>query len=298
MSEYVISTCSTADLPREHFENRNIPFVSFHADLGGQEYLDDLGLSISLKEFYQEMREGVITKTSQVNTEEYIEFFETFLQEGKDVLHLCLSSGISGTFNAASIAKEMLEEKYPDRRIFVVDSLCASGGLGLLVDELVDVRDSGKSIEEAYEWVKEYRYKIQSWFFTSDLTYLIRGGRVSKTSGFVGTLLNICPLLTIDVDGKLVAKSKIRTKKKVIVATVDKMVELADNGTEYAGKCYISHSDCYEDARETADLVEETFPALKGKVYITDIGTTIGSHTGPGTVALFFVGAKRVKESD
>lgn len=294
MAEYVISTCSTADLPREHFENRNIPFVSFHADLGGQEYLDDLGLSISLQEFYQEMREGVITKTSQVNMEEYMEFFETFLKDGKDVIHLCLSSGISGTYNAANIARETLAEKYPDRKIYVVDSLCASGGLGLLVDELADVRDQGKSIDEAYEWVLEYRYKIQAWFFTSDLTYLIRGGRVSKTSGFVGTLLNICPLLTIDVEGKLVPKSKIRTKKKVIVACVDKMIELADNGKEYAGKCYISHSDCYEDAKETAELVEANFPALKGKVYITDIGTTIGSHTGPGTVALFFIGARRV----
>lgn len=294
MAEYVISTCSTADLPRQHFEDRNIPFVCFHADLGGQEYLDDLGQSISFKEFYQEMREGVITKTSQVNTEEYIEYFEPFLQEGKDILHICLSSGISGTYNAANIARDTLMEKYPDRKLYVVDSLTASAGLGLLIDELADIRDQGKTIDEAYEWVLEYRYKIQAWFFTSDLTYLIRGGRVSKTSGFVGTLLNICPLLTIDVEGKLIAKSKIRTKKKVIAAAVEKMVEFADNGTEYSGKCYISNSDCYEDAKETAELIEETFPALKGKVYITDIGTTIGSHTGPGTVAVFFVGAKRV----
>lgn len=296
MAEYVISTCSTADLPKNHFENRDIHYVCFHADLGGQEYLDDLGESIPLKDFYQEMREGVITKTSQVNTEEYIEYFEPFLQAGKDILHVCLTTGISGTFNAANVAKDMLSEKYPDRKLYIVDSFTASAGLGLLMDELADVRDQGKSIDEAYEWVLEYRYKIQGWFFTSDLTYLIRGGRVSKTSGFVGTLLNICPLLTIDVEGKLIPKSKIRTKKKVMAATVEKMLELADNGKDYNGKCFISHSDCYEDARETADMIEEAMPALKGKVYITDIGTTIGAHTGPGTVALFFVGQKRTAE--
>lgn len=293
MSNYILSCCSTADLTKEHFEKRDLNYICFHYELDGKEYKDDLGQSMSFEDFYKAMQEGAETKTSQVNASEYEEYFESFLKEGKDILHVCLSSGISGSFNSANIAKDMLEEKYPERKIYVVDSLTASSGFGLLVDKLADLRDEGMTIDELYEWVEENKHNCLAWFFTSDLTFFIKGGRVSKTSGFVAGVLNICPMLNVDPEGKLVARQKIRTKRKVIEAIVKKMEEKAEGGLDYSGKCYMSHSACYEDARAVADLIESKFSKLNGKVEINNIGTTIGSHTGPGTVALFYWGTDK-----
>ena len=291
--EYILSCCSTADLAEKHFNERNIHYICFHFELDGKQYDDDLGKSIAFSDFYQAMANGADTRTYQINQAEFEEYFEPFLKEGKDILHLCLSSGITGVLNSARMAKEELEEKYPDRKIYVVDSLAASSGYGLLMDRLADLRDSGMGIEELYRWTEENKLKMNHWFFSSDLTFFVKGGRISKTSGFVGSMLNICPLMNVDYQGRLIPRYKIRTKKKVIRAIVDKMEELAENRLDYSGKCYISQSNCYEDARAVADLVEERFPKLTGKVLINDIGTTIGSHTCPGTVALFFWGDER-----
>lgn len=293
MSDYIISCCSTADLSDEHFHARDISYICFHYELDGQEYPDDLGKTMPFDTFYQAMQNGASTKTSQVNADEYEAYFEHFLKEGKDILHVTLSSGISGAVNSARIAQAELLEKYPDRKILVVDSLGASAGFGLLVDKLADLRDEGKSIDEVYAWAEANRLKLHHWFFSTDLTFYIRGGRISKTAGAFAGLLNICPLLNMDNLGRLIPRYKIRTKKKVIRAIVDKMMEFADDGLNYSEKCYISHSYCYEDAKAVAKLVEETFPKLNGKVEIYNVGTTIGSHTGPGTVALFFWGAQR-----
>lgn len=294
MDEYVLSCSSTADLRREHLEERDIHYICFHFELGGRQYMDDLGKSIPLADFYQAMADGENTKTSQINVEEYEQYFEGFLKEGKDILHLTLSSGISGTVNSAMIARDTLAEKYPERRIYVLDSLAASSGYGLLMDKLADLRDEGMGVDDLYHWAEEHRLNLQHWFFTSDLTYLIRGGRVSKAAGIIGSVLNICPLLNVDYQGRLINRAKIRTKRKVIQAVVEKMKEHAQDGEDYSGKCYISQSACMEDARAVADLVEAAFPRMQGKVLINDIGTTIGSHTGPGTVALFFWGDERV----
>ena len=295
MSDYIISCCSTADLTAEHFEKRDINYICFHFELGGKQYTDDLGKSIAFHDFYQAMVDGAETKTSQVNADEYKEYFAKFLEAGKDILHVCLSSGISGSINSAMIAKAELEEKYPGRKIYIVDSLGASSGFGLLMDKLADLKDQGMGIDEVYAWAQENRLKLHHWFFSTDLIFFVKGGRVSKTSGFVGTMLNICPLLNMDHEGHLIPRYKIRTKKKVIKAIVDKMEEHAQGGLNYSGKCFISQSDCYEDARAVADLVEERFPKLDGKVEINYVGTTIGSHTGPGTVALFFWGDERTE---
>ncbi len=293
MQPYIISTCSTADRTEEQFRQRDIEYLCFHFSLNGKEYLDDLGKSVPFDQFYQRMVDGEMTKTSQPNTEQYIEFFTPFLEQGKDILHLCLSSGISGANNSAQVAKDILQEQFPDRKIYIIDSLSASAGLGLFADKLADLRDEGYSIDDAAKWALEHRGELQHWFFTTDLTFFIRGGRVSKTSGFVGKLLGICPLLNVNSEGKLIPRKKIRGKNKVIHETLDTMIANAQGGTDYSGKCYISNSACYEDARKLADLIEQTFPKLNGKVEITTIGTTIGSHTGPGTVALFFWGGQR-----
>ena len=294
MSDYVISCCSTADLSKEHFEKIDVHYCCFHYEMDGVQYLDDLGQSMDFDVFYQRMTDGAMTKTSQINADEYEEYFAQFLSQGKDILHLTLSSGISGTFNSANLAKALLEDKYPDRKIYVIDSLAASSGYGLLVDHLATMRGSGATIDELAAWVEEHKLNLNHWFFSSDLTFFIRGGRISKAAGAVGTVLNICPLMNVDFEGRLIPRYKIRTKKKVIQAIVDKMAEQAEGGTDYSGKCFISHSACEEDAKAVAALVEERFPNLNGRVLINSIGTTIGSHTGPGTVALFFWGQKRV----
>ncbi len=293
MNDFVLSCCSTADLSAEHFERRNIHYICFHYMLDGKTYPDDLGKSIPFDRFYQAMADGAETQTSQVNVEEYIVYFTEFLEQGKDILHVTLSSGISGTYNSANLAKAELERKYPERKICIVDSLGASSGYGLLMDKLADLRDAGKGIDEVCEWALQNRLRAQHWFFSTDLTFYIKGGRVSKVSGWFGTVLNICPLLNVDHQGKLIPRSKLRGKNAVIKEIVARMEQYAENGTDYSGKCFISNSACYEDARAVADLVEAKFPKLDGKVLINSIGTTIGSHTGPGTVALFFWGAER-----
>lgn len=293
MGNYILSCCSTADLTKEHFFERDIHYVCFHYELDGKQYTDDLGETMSFDDFYGEMKKGAMTKTSQVNVNEYEEYFEPFLKEGKDILHVCLSSGISGTFNSANIAKDILEERYPERKIYIVDSVSAASGFGLLMDKAADLRDAGMGIDELNQWVEENKMKLHHWVMVTDLTYLIRGGRVSKAAGVIGGVLNICPIIFVDRLGKLSVVQKIRTKRKAIDAVVKKMEAYAEDGLDYCDKCYISHSACYEDAKAIADLVEQRFPKLKGKVEIYSIGTTIGSHTGPGTVALFFWGKER-----
>ena len=293
MSEYILSCCSTADLSKEHFESRNIEYICFHYKLNGVDYPDDLGQSIPFEEFYKRMDSGEDTQTSQINVTEYLEYFTKFLSEGKDVLHLTLSSGISGSYNSAINAAKIAKERFPERKIYVIDSLAASSGYGLLMDKLADLRDGGMDIEELKNWAEENKLNLHHWFFSSDLKFFIKGGRVSKTSGTIGTILGICPLLNVDKEGHLIARAKIRSKKKVIQEIVKRMEENAEGGLSYSGKCYICQSACLDDAKEVAKLVEERFKNLNGNVMINYIGTTIGSHTGPGTVALFFWGKKR-----
>ena len=293
MAPFILSCCSTADLSREHFEQRDIHYICFHYELDGKQYADDLGQSIPFDQFYQAMANGAETRTSQINVEEYRQYFEGFLKEGKDVLHLCLSSGISGSINSARLAQEELAAKYPERKLYIVDSLAASSGYGLLMDKLADLRDKGMDIDQLRDWADENKLRLHHWFFSTDLTFYVKGGRVSKASGFVGTLLNICPLLNVSNEGKLIPRFKIRGKNKVIKEIVAKMEAFADGRENYDGKCYICHSAIMDAASEVARLVEERFPKLNGKVLINSIGTTIGSHTGPGTVALFFWGDKR-----
>ena len=293
MRDYVLSCCSTADLTHEHFESRDIHYICFHYFLDGKEYPDDLGQSVPFAQFYDAMSKGADTRTAQVSIGEYVDYFTPFLEQGKDIVHVSLSSGLSGTVNAARNAALIVKERFPERNVYGVDSLGASSGYGLLMDRAADKRDEGLSAEELAKWVEENRLKLHHWFFSTDLSFYVKGGRVSKTAAFFGGMLDICPLLNMDNLGRLIPRYKIRTKKKVIKAIVDKMEECARDGLDYDGKCYICNSACLADARQVADLVEARFPKLNGKVEINNIGTTIGSHTGPGTVALFFWGDVR-----
>lgn len=293
MSTYALSCCSTADLTLEHFNRRSIEWIPFHYELDGVSHLDDLGQTMKPADFYAAMVAGADTKTSQVNVHEFTSHFERLVEEGKDVLHLTLSSGISGVLQSAEIAAREVMEAHPGSKVYVVDSLAASSGYGLLMDKLADLRDQGMGLEELRDWAEANRLGVHHWFYSTDLTFYVRGGRVSKAEGFIGSALKICPLLNVDYRGQLIPREKIRTKKRAARTAAKRMEEHALDGLDYSGKVYISQSACYDDARMLADIVESTFTKLDGPVQIYDIGTTIGSHTGPGTIALFFWGDKR-----
>ena len=262
MSSYALTCCSTADLTHEHFAVRDIQYTCFHFTLNGETYPDDLGQSIPFPIFYQAMANGAETSTSQVNISQYLDLFTPILESGRDILHVCLSSGLSGTYNSASSAALIAREQFPDRKIYIVDSLGASSGYGLIMETLADLRDAGMDIDTLHDWIEENKLRMNHWFFSTDL-------------------------------GHLIPRAKIRSKKKVIQEMLLRMEQYADKGLDYDGKCFISQSECYEDARALADLIEAKFPKLNGKVEINYVGTTIGSHTGPGTVALFFWGRDR-----
>ena len=200
---YILSATSTADLTKEEFHNRNIHYLCFHFNLNGVDYIDDLGHSIPFDEFYERMAKGEMTKTSQPSAGDYIDYFTPFLQEGKDILHVSLSSGLSGEYNSANLAAEMLKEQFPERKIRIVDSLGASSGYGLFMDKLADLRDEGMGLDELGDWAEKHRLELHHFFFSTDLKYYVRGGRVSPVAGFLGNLLNICPLLHMDENGKL-----------------------------------------------------------------------------------------------
>ena len=291
---YILSCCSTVDLTKEHLEKLNVSYTCFHFTLDGKEYADDLGQSMPFDEFYNKLKSGSDSKTSQISVGEYEDYFKSLLDTGKDVLHVSLSTGVSGSYRSACTAADMLRESYPDRKIYVIDSLAASSGYGLLMDAAAQKRDEGYSIDELKNWIEDNKLRLHHWFFSSDLTFFVKGGRVSKVSGMIGGVFEICPLLNVSNEGRLIPRSKIRTKKRVIVEIVNRMKEFAHGREKYNGKVFMSHSACLEDATAVADLVRENFADIDGDVLINSIGTVIGSHAGPGTVALFFWGDKRV----
>ena len=292
MSDYILSCCSSCDLTNEWIERRNLHYVSFNISLDGVQYKDDMGKTFSPRDLLKKMEEGADAKTSMVSIGEYVDYFKPFLKEGKDILHVSLSTGISGTYNGACQAADILRETYPDRKIIVIDSMAASSGYGLLMELAADKRDEGLGIDELAAWIEDNKLNVVHWFFSTDLQYYIKGGRISKTAGTIGQVLNICPLLNVDFEGRLIPREKIRTKKKVVKRIVEKMIDEADGGINYTGKVFLSDSD-KELGDEVTALIEETFPQLKGRIARFDIGCTIASHTGPGTVALFFKGKKR-----
>lgn len=294
MSNYIISCTSTVDLSKQHLEGRDIRYIAFHYSLGGSEYVDDFGEGLTFPDFYARMAKGEMTKTSQPAVGDYVEYFKGLLKkEDKDIIHVCLSSGLSGDYNSATLAASMIREEMPERKIAVIDSLGASAGGGLLVDKLADLRDEGYGFSELVAWAEEHKLEVHHWFFSTDLKYYVRGGRISAASGFVGNILHICPLLNMDEVGHLRPREKVHGKRNVQKAIVEKMKKFAAGRENYADKVYISMSDCLDLAEPVAQMVEAAFPKMKGKVEINWIGTTIGAHTGPGTVALFFWGDKR-----
>ena len=292
MADFVVTCCSTADLPKEYFEERDVPLAYFKFTMDGKTYVDDLGDSMSFDTFYERIAGGAMPVTTQVNVAEYTALFEPFLSDGKDVLHLTLTSGISGSYGSAKIAQADLQAKYPERKLIVIDSHAASSGYGLLMDKVLDMRDEGLDIQTIADWVEANKLHLHHWFFVSDLKHLRRGGRVSGASALVGTLLNICPIMDVDFEGKLHPRTKARGKKNAIEEVTKTAVERAQGGKNYDGKVYICHSACLDDAKALEVSIRTAMPKVS-EVKINSIGTVVGSHTGIGTVSVFFWGDKR-----
>lgn len=289
---FILSCESTVDMPYSYVSGRDIPVLFYYYNVDGVDYVDDmLRDPDALPNFYKMINEGKLPTTTQLNEYRYTEFFEEQLQKG-DLLHVCLGTGMTKSYQNALAAAEELKEKYPDRKIMVLDSLCSSSGYGMLVDTCADMRDNGATMEEIEQWVNENRKKIHHQFFSTDLKHFRRSGRMSGSTAMIATVLNICPIMRLDEKGSIIAYSKVRGKKNAITRTLDEMQAHAEGGLEYSGKCYICHSACLDDAKELKSEILERFANIT-EIPIYDIGTAIGSHAGPGTVAVFFFGDER-----
>lgn len=289
MRDYVITVNSTVDLPKEWLEERNIKVIPLKYTIDNQTYTDMEGLSA--KEFFAKLREGKMAETSQINSEEAKSYLEPFLKDGKDILHLGFSSALSGTFNSMRIAGEELSGQYPEAKIIIIDTLCACLGEGLLLYHVLKQKAAGKTIEEAAQWVEDNKLHICHNVTVDDLNHLQRGGRISKATAVLGTLVQIKPMIHMDDSGSLQVIGKERGRKK----SLNKLVEMAQRqikGWEDKNDLLmITHGDCLEDAEYVAGLVRKMLGV--DNILINNIGTVIGSHTGPGVVALFLMGEKR-----
>ena len=288
MNNYVILTDSACDIKPELLMEWGVHHESltFRFNDSETEYADG---SVDIKEFYDKMRAGSVAKTAAVNVEIFSALFEKYLKDGMDVLYLGFSSGLSTTYNSARIAAEQLREKYPERKILTVDTLAASAGFGLLLYLTVEKKNAGATIEEAAAFAEETKLHICHWFTVDDLVYLKRGGRVSATTAFVGNALGIKPVMHVDNEGHLINVTKVRGRKTAIAALADKYGELAVDREN--GRVFISHGDCLKDVQELENLLKTRYNATVD--VITNVGAVIGSHSGPGTIALFFVGNVR-----
>ena len=288
MSNYVIFTDSACDLKPEMLKEWGIPYKSltFRFDNAETEYSND---EMDAKAFYDKMREGATAKTAAVNVESFTVAFEEILKEGKDILYIGFSTGLSNTYNSGRLAALQLAEKYPDRKILLVDTLAASAGIALLVDMVIEKKNEGATIEEAAAYANELLPKLAHWFTVEDLVYLKRGGRVSPAVALVGGMLNIKPIMHVDDDGHLIKVGTIRGRKQSLNALADKLFETAEDPA--GGTIFISHGDCLEDAQYLADRIKSK--GGNDVQIITNVGTVIGAHSGPGTMALFFVAKQR-----
>lgn len=289
MSEYVITTDNNSDLPEKYFKDHGVGCMYLSYSMNGKNYTHENFLPEH--EFYEAMRNGSMPTTAQVNPENAKALLEPYLKEGKDILHIAFSSGLSGTYNSSRIAAEELMEEYPDRRIIVVDSLSASLGQGLLVWLAQQKKELGQTLEDVADWAEKNKLKMVHLFTVDDLNHLYRGGRVSRTTAIVGSMLNIKPVLHVDNEGKLTAIGKVRGRKKALQELVKLMDEKIGSFGADCDTIFISHGDCEQDAQYVAAKVKEKYNIKN--IIINQVGATIGAHSGPGTMALFFVGDVR-----
>lgn len=286
MSDFKIIVDSACDLGVDELSKRGLICLSLTFRFADEEK-EYSQFDISTSDFYAKMKSGAVAKTSAINTESFAEAFRGVLEGGSDILYLGFSSGLSTTYNSARLAMLEVKDEYPERKIILVDTLAASAGIALLADLVLEKKESGASIEETAEYAEQLKLKIAHWFTVDDLVYLKRGGRISPTLAFVGNLLGIKPVLHVDNEGHLVNVSKSRGRHASLVALAEKI----GNTAEKDSKVYISHGNCLDDAKNLASIIEQKY-GYKTQL-ITDVGPVIGAHSGPGTLALFFVASER-----
>ena len=289
MNDFVIITDATCDLPEDVVMENQLVVIPMGYTMDGEEYKGTPDNKLNAKDFYNKVRAGSLPKTAQITPDEYSRCFEGYLQQGKDVLYLAFSSALSGSCSNAFLCMQELQEKYPENKIYVVDSRGASLGEGLLVWYAAQMKKDGANIEEIKQWAEENRDHLCHYFTVDDLNHLHRGGRVSKAAAVFGTMLGVKPVLHVDNEGRLIPVAKVRGRKQSLHALVDKMEQL--QGSYKNEIVFVSHGDCIQDAQYTADLVKQRFGIQR--FIINDIGPVIGSHSGPGTVALFFLGEQK-----
>ncbi|MCH5151722.1 MAG: DegV family protein [Clostridiales bacterium] len=287
---YTLSCESTVDLNLPHLVKRNVPAIAYTYIVDGVEYTDDMRAGNGLAIFYNQLTAGKKPTTSLINLERYLEFFRSLLQKG-DLLHVAFGSGLSQSASNALAAAEQLKSEFPNRKIYVVDSLCACVGYGLFVDSIADLRDEGASIDKAYEWAMENRHNVQHQFFSTTLTYFRRSGRISGPAAVIGNLLKLCPIMHLNGDGKIIAYAKVMSETKAITKTLEEIASKIKDGAEYTGKLWIGHSDYINCATKIVAELKKSYP--KSDIRVFDIGPVVASHCGPGTLATFFVGARR-----
>jgi EDD domain protein, DegV family len=285
----VIITDSCSDLPLQYVEENNIPVIGMTYHIKGKDFEDDFGRTMSYKEFYDTVRNGEMPTTSQINTFKFTEMFKKYAAEGKSIIYICFSSALSGSINNANLAKQMIKEEYKDADISIIDSKCASMGEGLLVYYANEMLKGGSTKEEIVEWVENNKLRLNHWFTVEDLNHLKRGGRVSSTAAFIGTILDIKPVLHVDDEGRLIPVTKVKGRKKSVRMLFDMMRDRVEKPEEQV--VFISHGDSIDDARHLEKMIIDEFKVKQ--VVINNIGPVIGTHSGPGTIALFFLGNKR-----
>ena len=293
MADYILSGESTMDYPYEEIAAKNIPFIKYVYEVDGVDYEDDMGKDpAKASEFYSFIDAGKIPNTSQINQFRYEEYFRELLKEGKDIIHVCLGTGMTGSYNNAVNAAEELKEEYPERKLYVIDSLCSCQGFGLLVSLMNEQKEKGLGIDELNKWALDNRLSIQHFFTTEDLKYFKRTGRLSGPAATLGAMLNILPVMRLDKDGKMQAYDKVRGKKKAFKHFIEEALKTAKGGADYEGPIIVGDARNKADAELIKNMLTEAFPKVKD-IEIMDIGPVIASHCGPGTVSFYFVGADR-----
>lgn len=288
MSEYVIFTDSACDIPEEILREWGVEYRWLTYTFDG-EFKQYSNYGLPYPEFYDRVRKGGVARTSAVNADAFLDGFESILQTGNDILYIGFSSGLSSTYDAACIAAKELLEKYPGRKIRCVDTRAASAGFGLLLYMAVEKKKVGASLEENEQYILDNRFHLCHWFTVEDLIYLKRGGRISATTAIVGNILSFKPVMHMDNPGHLINMFKVRGRKNSLIALADKYGELALDPS--GGTVFISHGDCLDDAQKLADMLRERFGVKVAKIVY--VGPVIGAHSGPGTIALFFLGRER-----
>ncbi len=296
--DYILSCESTADLPYDYVAGRDISVLFYTYTIDDVAYRDSmLSDPEARKNLYNALvSPDKVVKTSLINIGEYLDYFDALLQQG-DVLHITLGSGMTGSYYNANEAADEMREKYPERKLIIIDSLCSCGGYGLLTDYAADMRDNGYTIEQLEQWVLEHRKNVQHHFFNADLKYFRKSGRMSGPTATLATLLNIIPVMRLDDKGKILAYDKVRGKQVVIKRMTDIMLRHAEGGAAYSGKCIVDTAFNEEDGQKLIDSIKASFPNISDLRFL-DIGDIISSHCGPGTVSFYFMGDENVPEGE